>query len=316
MTGTAEESSMAEFIDIPDSSYTSPAIDPRGFQDVPEDDTDFPSPWFPGHQVDIPGSPSGNPELVASYPQANVPASSGWSGPGLGLGPGNLNQTYDQHAVPHSAHAVPHSAHVHPFSFHSFVHGNPGMSPVLTLGNQGAMPVVWQNSTVPGGGNVNYNPEPVSDFDRRHSASSLESVQHSLMSVPGARQSVSEYYASGQPPQLSGDKMPIPRLNKSARSSPERSRRRYVEQACERCRKKKRKCTGQETGCDSCTEQKHLDTSLDELTNQADTDEVGYDFGYWMRATWQLERLSLIGLLLMGLLILREGVGWREGAVR
>lgn len=249
MAGTAEEGLMSEFFDIPDSSYTSPAIYPRGFQDLPDDGSEIPSPLIDEHQDAVPGVLPGNPEIVASCPQASVPASSGWSGPGLELGPGNFNQTYDLHAVPHFAH-------VYPFSFRSSVYDAPGMSPVLAWDNQGAEPIVWQNSTVSGGGNVNYNPEPVTGFDRRYSASSLESVQHSLVPVPGARQSVPEYYGSGQPPQLSGDKMPIPRLDKSTRSSPERSRRHYVEQACERCRIKKRKCTGQETGCDSCTEHK------------------------------------------------------------
>lgn len=212
---------------------------------MPEGDTEFPSPLLPRHQFPIPGSMSGDPGLVDYYPQASVLASSQRPGPELGLGSGNLNRVYDPTAVPYSAYASP-------FPSHGYVYGNPDILPSVSWGNHGSVSLQLQFSAVPSNGNMNYNTEPVADFGGRQSTSSLGSVQPSSTFVTSHEQNRWLQYGSGRLPQVSDDRIPISPSNESARSSPARPIRRYVEQACGRCRAKKRKCTGQKTGCDTC----------------------------------------------------------------
>lgn len=56
---------------------------------------------------------------------------------------------------------------------------------------------------------------------------------------------------------LSARKMAIPRLTEGAEASftsPGRFHRRHVRRACESCRQRKTKCTGDKSGCRNCRE--------------------------------------------------------------
>lgn len=62
---------------------------------------------------------------------------------------------------------------------------------------------------------------------------------------------------TNDPDRLNAKKMAIPRLTEGAESaftSPGRFHRRHVRRACESCRQRKTKCTGDKSGCRNCRE--------------------------------------------------------------